>query len=215
MQSEMVNLHLKLTSGSEQSDAEYSKNSVERAITYRVHFRALKRKQLREPDLWWEHVSIVRGESTDLGDMWDWHKRQLERAITLVSTKYPGGLQLLPASGFYVQVGRWLQTYRDGKSPQLITIASIWEDDTRDLIYPKHRRTIDAVVHGVIDKTEAEALGTDYNPLPRILEEVVSRLPDGWRAYLKWRGHHRQKPEAEWLVKLRAEGRKSRRNLSH
>ena len=70
---------------------------------------------------------------------------------------------------------------------------------------------MNAVVHAVFDKADPEKLGTDYNPLPSILEEVINRLPEGWAAYLKWRARHRREPEAEWLMKLPAQERKAKR----
>jgi hypothetical protein len=77
MRSEMVQLLLG-HDASGKNDKEYSERVVDHAISYRIHLRGLMKKWLRNPDLWWEQLPVVRGEATDLGDQWGWHKHQLE-----------------------------------------------------------------------------------------------------------------------------------------
>ncbi len=156
----------------------------------------------------WEHVPVVRGK-TDLEGYWDWHKQQLNDAIMAVTAKYPGALRLIPETGFHVHVGRWIGTYRDARGDELVTVATLAEDDL-DWTYPKEV-VVDFVGRGVVDRQPPEALGSEYNPLISLLERLALQVPDSWPEYLKWRRRRHRKPAAEWLEKLRLEERNQRR----
>ena len=207
MRDELLKIHISSEQRALGHDVESCQVVVDRSVSYRVHLPDLEKKRLREPDTWWAHLPVVRGGVTDLGDMWAWHKSQLEQAIATVSAEYPDGTRLIPKSGFYVRVGRWHHKHTWEERGDLITRVSIAEDETRPIMYPKHVRTSSDIV-GLYDRAAPDTLGTDYNPLPRLLEEVIEVLPQRWAEYLTWRARHRREPEAEWLIKLRAENAK-------
>ncbi len=152
-------------------------------------------------DLRWEHLPVLHGETAHLGEHWNWHRRQLEDAIASVNRYCPGALRCIPEAGFHVLVGRWVREPQGERPDNLVTVVSIEEDEQR-WTYPRVV-TVKSVVEGMVNTTGLESLGTSYNPLLTMLEDIADLVPQQWPAYVKWRRRHRREPVPDWLLKLR------------
>jgi len=155
---------------------------------------------MKEADAMWEHVPVRHGKVEPLGEYWNWHMGQLKDAIESVMRYSPEALRLIPDSGFHVLVGRWIQKWKSTGVDNLVTVVSIEEDDHR-WTYPRVI-TIKSVVDGMVNLTGLESLGSNYNPLLTMLEDIADVLPKSWPAYLRWRKRHHREPIPDWLMKL-------------
>lgn len=161
-----------------------------------------------EPDGWWGHVPVISKSYTNLGEYWQWHKQQLDAAITIASRKHPAGLAVIPESGFYIMASRKIAKYRDGREDNIQTIVAMWEDDD-DIAY-RQVFTGNIVARGGIEEQELNALGKRHNPFTDLFEKLAANVLEEWPEYLKWRRRQPRRPVPEWLLNLRAKERQAK-----
>jgi hypothetical protein len=165
---------------------------------------------MHEPDAWWDHVPVVsQSYSKNLGEDWDWHKRQLDEALTEISGKRANALVMIPETGFYIMAARKIQKYLNGQPDELLTVVTLWEDD-HCVVYPKHAASF-IVVRGGVTHQALSGLGSNENPFMQMFEQLALNAPKEWPEFLKARRRLHWNPVPEWLVNLRREERNAKR----
>ena len=139
---------------------------------------------MREPAAWWEHLPVLSRYESVFPEDADWHLRQLNAAIKRSSKRHPLALRMIPARGFHIRASRTIDTRHDGRYTHLLAVGICEDvDDTLD----EYDLVIVAKANNTLRKgsvvESAKAFGSRRNAFLPILEELIARVPEGWRKY--------------------------------
>lgn len=127
-----------------------------------------------------------------------WHKRQLREGVQNGIVAYPGGMRMVPATGFFISVRR--EAYGN---------RTIWSrvelrEDLSGMAFGKKEILHFDPVACASSSFGIDSVESDHNSFPELFGNIVAYLPKAWPCWLKQRRLIRWKPVPEWLAALRA-----------
>jgi len=156
---------------------------------------------------------------------WDrmpsWHENQGRMAADAIMREFPDGPWSGLPNGFWVLLSRG-RSYGWSTSAEGVTSSdySKVEVSTGVCVYEElqgvdtgKERPLSRVA-SVSDSRSVKRLGEDFNPYPELFAKLMREMPERWDWFVRCRRRKRWSPVPEWLLKIRADERRSRRRMS-